>query len=112
MASVQPTVPEPAPLARMQVIPRVDKYIRRSAHNQLSLSRYLAKSTVSEIQGMKATSLPWYSWDMGQKAYQAAELAEWLWWYSNTWARVRVTAGAGLQQMIPDVGISTQYHVA
>lgn len=77
-----------------QIPQKVSRYIHRNAHDQASLQRYLVKSTVSELQSMKAQCLPWHTWSMGQKAQQAAELAEWLWWVSITWPRTRAAAGA------------------
>jgi hypothetical protein len=72
---------------------KVRRYITRNAHDQASLQRYLVKFTVSELQALKAECLPWWGWDMGQKAQQAAELAEWLWWLTTTWLRMRAVAG-------------------
>mgnify|MGYP001811339243 CR=1 FL=1 len=77
-----------------QIPAKVRRYIARSAHDQASLQRYLAKSTLSELQALKAEALPWAGWDMGQKAAQAAEAAEWLWWLAFTWPRTRAAAGA------------------
>jgi hypothetical protein len=81
-------------LLLLQVPNKVRRYIFRNAHDHASLQRYLVKSTVSELQAIKAEALPWWGWDMGQKAAQAAELAEWLWWLAFTWPRTRSAAGA------------------
>ncbi|KAF6251845.1 hypothetical protein COO60DRAFT_580164 [Scenedesmus sp. NREL 46B-D3] len=72
---------------------KVRRYIQHNALDQASLQRYLAKLTVSELQALKAESLPWWRWDMGQKAHQAAELAEYLWWLRSTWTVMRAAAG-------------------
>lgn len=93
-------------LLASQITSKVNRYLRRSAHDQGSLSRYIAKScTIAEIQGMKAVSLPWWEWNVAQKAAQAAELAEWLWWYSVDWPSMRSAATAGPQQSLPPITI-------
>jgi hypothetical protein len=79
---------------------KVRRYIHRNAHDQASLQRYLVKFTVSELQALKAECLPWWAWDMGQKAQQAAELAEWLWWLSTTWRRMRSLAGVSYEGLL------------
>ena len=38
--------------------------------------------------------MPWASWELGTKAAQAQELAEWLYWLQVTWPNLRTTAGA------------------
>lgn len=48
------------------------------------------RSTIAELQQFKASSLPWCSWELGSKAAQAQELAEWLYWHQVTWPNMRV----------------------
>jgi hypothetical protein len=84
----------------LQIPNKVRRYIFRNAHDQASLQRYLVKSTVNELQALKAEALPWREWDMGQKATQAAELAEWLWWLAFTWPRLHAQAGAAAMPML------------
>lgn len=41
--------------------------------------------------------MPWLSWEVGTKAAQAQELAEWLYWYQITWPNMRRQAGVRVE---------------
>jgi len=56
-------------------------------------SRTIPRSTIAELQQFKASSLPWCSWELGSKAAQAQELAEWLYWHQVTWPNIRANLG-------------------
>lgn len=82
-----------AALRHLPVAEKVQRYIRRSVADVGTLQRYLAKSTIAELQVYKVSSLPWASWELGSKAAQAHELAEWLYWLQVTWPNTRAAAG-------------------
>lgn len=62
-------------------------------HSRPPLPRY----TIAELQSHKISSMPWLSWEVGTKAAQAQELAEWLYWYQITWPNMRRQAGVRVE---------------
>jgi hypothetical protein len=62
-------------------------------HCPLLLPAAWHRSTIAELQVYKVSSLPWTSWELGSKAAQAHELAEWLYWLKVTWPITRQAAG-------------------
>ena len=60
---------------------QLQKYIFKHGNNKEAFLKHLgSKYTIPQLQELKGRLLPWVDWVVGNKAAQAQELGDWLWW--------------------------------